>query len=80
MSLEDSPIPIRLGFAYVVPHFQVIWVYLTYWGLCFNCSMRNTFAFDSQVGVKKYVPRLFFMVIFIVKYVEESITQIATSM
>ena len=41
-----------------MPHFQMIFEFLRYWGLWFNWNMRNAFTFNSQVGVRKYVVKL----------------------
>ena len=41
-----------------MPHSQIIFEFLRYWGLWFNWNMRNAFIFDSQVGVRKYVLKL----------------------
>ena len=43
-----------------MPHFQIVFEFLRYWGLWFNRNVWNTFTFYSQVGVRKYVECLHF--------------------
>ena len=37
---------------------EIIFLFIRYWGLCYNWDMRNAFVFDGMHGVKAYLQKL----------------------
>ena len=55
-----------------MPHFQLIFEFLRYWGLWFNWNMQNPFTFDSHVRVRKYVVKLKGLLLWQLKVLDKS--------